>query len=69
MFEWMNSEVDKLGLELAVRAGGLIIDEMSIQEDISLINKGVKFWYAGTPSITRYCDILIERRKGKYSRT
>jgi len=65
MFLWMKEEANKLKLSENACAGAIILDEMSIQEDLSLVSKGVDSCYSGQVCVTPFCDLLVERRKGK----
>jgi hypothetical protein len=40
VFEWMANEADRLNIPADGRMGGIIIDEMSIQADITVVHKG-----------------------------
>ena len=66
MFTWMKQEGDRLGLQDHQRVGAIIIDEMSIQEDLSLLHKGFQTHYRGQVAITPHCQAVIKERKGKF---
>jgi hypothetical protein len=64
MLCWMQEEADKLQLSESSRAGGIVLDEMSIQEDLSLVAKGLKSSFGGLVHTTPMTDDLLEDRKG-----
>ena len=64
MCKWMIQEAENMKLTEDERAGAIILDELSIQEDLSLINKGVNSHYSGQVKITPHCEALIQERKG-----
>jgi hypothetical protein len=64
LLTWMKQEADRINLKPYQRVGGIVLDEMSIQEDIALVHKGVQTHYTGQVSITPHCAGLIEERKG-----
>ena len=64
MFAWMRQETDALGLTAPYRAGGIVLDEMSIQEDLTLMNKGISSHFCGQPQMIPFSDMLVQRRKG-----
>ena len=42
-FQWMVKEANKKGIEEHGKRGGILIDEMTIQDDLKIIKKG-DFW-------------------------
>ena len=67
MFAWMKQEADRQNLSESARGGGIILDEMAIQEDLSLVSKGVRSSFSGQATLTPFTEVLIERRKGTVS--
>lgn len=39
-FEWMVKEAEKKGIKEHGKRGGILIDEMSIQDDLQIVKKG-----------------------------
>jgi hypothetical protein len=39
-FQWMVKEADKKGIKEHGKRGGILIDEMTIQDDLQIIKKG-----------------------------
>ena len=64
MMAWMRKEADRAGLKPHQCVGGLVLDEMSIQEDLSLIHKGMDTYYAGLVSTTPLGKHLENERQG-----
>ncbi|ELT87513.1 hypothetical protein CAPTEDRAFT_190460 [Capitella teleta] len=62
---WMRAEADEHGLKPDERVGGLIFDEMSIQEDIHVSHRGIKSYYTGLVQHNEEGDALVQLRKGK----
>ena len=61
---WMRQEMDRLTLKPNKREGALVLDEMSVQEDLSVVHKGAQSFYSGQVRITEYCEALMQQRKG-----
>ena len=66
MFKWMQQEGEQLHLKEYQRTGALVLDEMSIQEDLTYIHKRCHTYYAGQVVITPHAEALVIARKGEY---
>ena len=64
MFSWAVVEANKEGLKKHDRVGCLVIDEVSIQPDLTLQYKGLETRFSGQVSMTPYSDALVSERKG-----
>lgn len=64
MLKWMKQEAMTLGLKGHQLWGAIILDEMSIQQDLSCYHKSFHTYYAGQVVITPHCEALIKQRKG-----
>jgi len=62
----MRQEADRLELKPEDRVGGIIFDEMSIQEDLSVVHKICDTHYTGLIDITPHCNALFQKRTGIY---
>ena len=64
MFNWMLASAENLGLKPHELVGALVLDEMSIQEDLSLIISGTNTYYSGQVVTTNLAQLLYQERKG-----
>ena len=44
MFDWMVQESERLNLQQHDRVGTVILDEVSIQQDLAVLHKGCQHW-------------------------
>jgi hypothetical protein len=65
MFDWMVQESERLNLQQHDRVGTVILDEVSIQQDLAVLHKGCQTSYTGQVSITPICQAFIAKRSGK----
>ena len=61
----MRQEADNQGLDADDRRGGLIFDEMSIQEDLVATHKGTESFFTGQVDLGEHGNQLSLQRKGK----
>lgn len=65
-FEWMKKESDRKGISDFGKKGGLLLDEMSIQEDLQIVRKGDAWHIVGAVDmgeVNNNIDILINKEK------
>ena len=63
----MEQEAGERKLSADERVGAIVLDEMAIQQDLTLIHKGLETCYAGQVEVTDYPQDLINQRKGNIS--
>lgn len=67
--EWMHEEANRLGLSSNDRLGGVIFDEMTIQQDIQLEKNGSVLEFTGFTDLGREGDMCNQLRKGAVKST
>jgi hypothetical protein len=67
LLTWMQQEAERRQLQEHQRVGGIVLDEMSVQEDLTVIHKGMQTYYAGQVVTTDLCQALVNDRKGMVS--
>lgn len=69
MFMWMRKEADRQQVSKAGRHGGLIIDEMAVQDDIQIVKKGDTWHLIGErdmgPVLNNIEVIMAQKREVK----
>ena len=66
MFKWMTQEADRLHMKSHDRIGALVLDELSIQEDLSVVYKGYNTAFTGQVCTTPHGAALVAERTGRY---
>lgn len=64
IFEWMHEEASRRGLQEKDRLGGIIFDEMSIQQDIQIEKNGNVLELNGFTELGKEGDMCHQLRKG-----
>ena len=65
MFEWMQEEANRRGMEDNERFGAIIFDEMSIQQDIQIEKNGTVLELTGFTDLGHDGDLFNHLRRGK----
>jgi hypothetical protein len=69
IFLWMHEEANRLGMDENARIGGIVFDEMSIQEDIELQKNGGVLELCGFTELGAEGDLCQILKKGTRERT
>lgn len=64
IFQWMHEEADRRGMGESDRLGGIIFDEMSIQQDIQIEKDGHVLELTGLTNLGTEGDLYNKLRKG-----
>ena len=64
MFRWMRQEADRQQLSEAQRIGAILLDECSIQQDLSTSYRGTKTCFFGQVSTVPIADALRAEKTG-----
>lgn len=64
-FSWMVQLADEQGLKKTDRVGGLLFDEMAIQEDLVVTHKGESSFFTGQIDLGEHANEIRIQRKGK----
>jgi len=68
VFQWMHEESNRLGMNEDARIGGIIFDEMSIQQDIELQKNGGVLEMSGFTELGAEGDLCQSLKKGSKDR-
>lgn len=66
VFEWMHREAERLNIPKEGRIGGLVLDEMAIQESIEIVQKGKSMEIVGFTEMGEEGDLIQTLRNGKH---
>ena len=63
----MHQEAENQGLKKEERIGGIIFDEMSIQEDLTVTHSGQNTYFSGLVDMGNLGNSFLQRRRGNYN--
>ena len=69
IFEWMHNEAERLNIPKGGRIGGLLIDEMAIQESLEITKKGKNIEIVGFTEMGEEGDLIQNLKTGQQKQT